>query len=125
MSFNAQEFTALIAETKHIVLAAVRDNLYTRYSFAIDDIVQETYLRAYRGLTKNQFRAEAKFSTWLYTIARNETYRMNQKLRRQELGLLDLVAALQQYAYNPDQHSLIPEIRRFIAGLSVKHKPIF
>ncbi len=34
-----------------------------------DDLAQETFLRAWRGL--NGFRAEAKFSTWLTRIAWN------------------------------------------------------
>lgn len=33
------------------------------------DVVQETYLRAYRGL--KQFRGDAQFSTWLYRITAN------------------------------------------------------
>jgi RNA polymerase sigma-70 factor (ECF subfamily) len=33
------------------------------------DVVQETYLRAYRGLRR--FRGEARFSTWLYRITAN------------------------------------------------------
>ena len=31
-----------------------------------------------------KFREESKLSTWLYTIARNESYRMNEKLMREE-----------------------------------------
>lgn len=34
---------------------------------------------------KNQFRQESKLSTWLYTIARNESLRMNDKLRKEEV----------------------------------------
>src|SRR5687768_17894538 len=33
------------------------------------DVVQEAYLRAYRGLDK--FRGDAQFSTWLYRITAN------------------------------------------------------
>ncbi|MEM9712053.1 MAG: sigma-70 family RNA polymerase sigma factor [Actinomycetota bacterium] len=33
------------------------------------DVVQETYLRAYRAITK--FRGDAQFSTWLYRITAN------------------------------------------------------
>lgn len=33
------------------------------------DVVQETYLRAYRGLRR--FRGDAQFSTWLYRITAN------------------------------------------------------
>src|SRR5947209_17721063 len=33
------------------------------------DVVQEAYLRAYRGLRR--FRGDARFSTWLYRITAN------------------------------------------------------
>ncbi len=33
------------------------------------DVVQEAYLRAYRGL--NRFRGDAQFSTWMYRITAN------------------------------------------------------
>jgi RNA polymerase sigma-70 factor (ECF subfamily) len=33
------------------------------------DVVQETYLRAYRGL--DRFRGDARFTTWLYRITAN------------------------------------------------------
>jgi RNA polymerase sigma-70 factor (ECF subfamily) len=35
----------------------------------VEDIAQETFIRAYRAL--GQFRGEAKFYTWLYRIAVN------------------------------------------------------
>ncbi|TSC94849.1 MAG: RNA polymerase sigma-70 factor, ECF subfamily [Candidatus Berkelbacteria bacterium Athens1014_28] len=37
----------------------------------IDDIVQETFIKAYRSL--NIFDTDLKFSTWIYQIARNAT----------------------------------------------------
>jgi RNA polymerase sigma-70 factor (ECF subfamily) len=40
-----------------------------RDSDIVDDIVQETFIRAYRALP--QFRGEAQFYTWLYRIAIN------------------------------------------------------
>ena len=36
---------------------------------ALDDLVQEVFLRAWKGLPK--FRQTAQFSTWLYRIAWN------------------------------------------------------
>jgi RNA polymerase sigma-70 factor (ECF subfamily) len=36
---------------------------------AAEDLLQETFLRVVRGA--NEWKASAKFSTWLYTIARN------------------------------------------------------
>ena len=34
-----------------------------------DDLAQETFVRAWRGLSR--FRGEARFGTWLYRIAYN------------------------------------------------------
>jgi RNA polymerase sigma-70 factor (ECF subfamily) len=42
-----------------------------------NDLVQETFLNAYRGL--KQFRGEAQLSTWLYTIASRVCIRMRRK----------------------------------------------
>ncbi len=79
-----KEFAEIVNTTKKIVLSAVSKHLAERFSFAIDDVVQETYLRAYRSLVGNKFRGESALSTWLYTIARNESLRMSSKLEREE-----------------------------------------
>jgi RNA polymerase sigma-70 factor, ECF subfamily len=41
------------------------------------DVVQETFLNAYRGL--KAFRGDAQLSTWLYTIASRVSHRMRRK----------------------------------------------
>jgi RNA polymerase sigma-70 factor (ECF subfamily) len=41
------------------------------------DVVQETFLNAYRGL--KDFRGDAQLSTWLYTIAARACMRMRRK----------------------------------------------
>jgi RNA polymerase sigma-70 factor (ECF subfamily) len=56
------------------------------------DLVQETFLNAYRGL-KN-FRGEARISTWLYTIASRACMRMRRKRKGEpehELSLDEFV----------------------------------
>ena len=58
--------------------------------------MQETYLRAYKALVNGKFREEAKLSTWLYTIARNEVYRMNEKLLREERKIEKASAKLKE-----------------------------
>ena len=45
-----------------------------------EDVAQETFVRAFRNLAS--FRAEAKFSTWLISIALNEA---RNRLRRQSV----------------------------------------
>src|SRR6185295_731328 len=79
-----EEFSTIVDNTKAIVLSAVEKNLFARFYHAIDDVVQETYLRGFRGLQKKQFEGRSALSTWLYAIARNESLRMNEKLMREE-----------------------------------------
>lgn len=78
------DFTTIVNDTKSYVLGAILKTLPEEYSHAIDDIVQETYIRAFNSLSKNKFRYDSKLSTWLFTIARNETLRMIDKLNREE-----------------------------------------
>ncbi len=79
-----KEFSEIINSTKGTVLSAIQKNIDERFYHSIDDIVQETYIRAYRSLVKNKFRGDSSVSTWLYTIARNETLRLNKKLGKEE-----------------------------------------
>ena len=46
----------------------------------VEDIAQETFIRAYRALP--QFRGEAQFYTWLYRIAVNTAKKALMQLRR-------------------------------------------
>src|SRR5437764_7925319 len=45
------------------------------------DVVQDAYLRAWRGIGK--FRGEAAFSTWMYRITANAAASLMHKRRRQ------------------------------------------
>ena len=82
---NECEFAAIVKDTKSIVLAAIEKNLIATYYHFIDDVAQETYLRAYRALYKGNFKGDSSLSTWLYAIARNEAKRMNLKLSKEEI----------------------------------------
>jgi RNA polymerase sigma-70 factor (ECF subfamily) len=53
-----------------------------------EDVVQETLLRAWRGIRR--FRRRSQFSTWLYRIAVNESSRANQQnARRPDVVVLE------------------------------------
>ncbi len=59
---------------------------------AAKDLVQETFLNAYRGFDK--FRGEARISTWLYTIASRACLRMKRKRKgepERELSLDEFI----------------------------------
>ena len=54
------------------------------------DVVQEAYLRAWKGLRR--FRGDARFSTWLYRITANAAFTQVQKRRRHRAAPLEEVA---------------------------------
>lgn len=59
---------------ERLIARMVRDN------DLVQDIAQETFLRAYRALP--QFRGEAQFYTWLYRIAVNTAKKFLMDMRR-------------------------------------------
>jgi len=54
------------------------------------DVVQESYLRAWKGIRR--FRGEAQFSTWMYRITANTASSWSSRSRRQRTVHLDDVA---------------------------------
>jgi len=64
-----------------------------------NDVVQDTYVRAFRGLRR--FRGDAQFSTWLYRIASNCASSFTARRSRQRCDSLSEAGELIQT--NPDQ----------------------
>jgi RNA polymerase sigma-70 factor (ECF subfamily) len=54
------------------------------------DVVQEAYLRAWKGIRR--FRGDAQFSTWMYRITANTAATVSSKRRRQRTVHIDDVA---------------------------------
>jgi RNA polymerase sigma-70 factor (ECF subfamily) len=85
-----------------------------------EDVVQETFLRAYRGLEK--FRGESSLKTWLYAIALNRArarYGALSRLRglfsRASHDRKDPFAAMDEVSdpgATPEQHAVMREQRR-------------
>lgn len=57
----------------------------------VQDIAQETFIRAYRAL--GQFRGEAQFYTWLYRIAVNTAKKQLMELKRDPLVLMSAMSS--------------------------------
>ena len=53
------------------------------------DVVQETYLRAWKGIRR--FRGDAQFTTWLYRITANAASTYVSRRRRQRTEPLDTI----------------------------------
>lgn len=117
------EFTEIVSSTREIVLSAIEKNLAERFSYAIDDVAQETYFRAYKALKKDQFRQESKLSTWLYTIARNESLRMNDKLRKEEDFLISHTD-LNENSKRLNSQEMIGTLRALLVKIPDKYRKV-
>lgn len=83
---DAQMFSQLVARYEKLVFSF----LLSKYSdvYEIEDVVQDTFLKAYRHL--NSYDCERKFSSWLLTIARNLLFDSRKKNSR-NVASTDLV----------------------------------
>ncbi|HNX22476.1 MAG TPA: sigma-70 family RNA polymerase sigma factor [Spirochaetota bacterium] len=123
---NERDFAEIVKRTKKTVLSAIEKNMAPRFYHAIDDVAQETYIRAYNGLIKNSFRGDSSLETWLYKIAKNESLRMNHKLTREEekaIKARENNSLVQKpdsgdTAYLHDHLMLLPEKYRSVLTLS-------
>ncbi len=97
---NDSDFEKIFHLTKRAVLGAVNRYLSRRFLSAADDVVQESYLRAYKRLTKSDITDMDRICSYMYTIAKNECFRMNEKLSRDEAKARKLMDG--QRWHNPD-----------------------
>ena len=78
---------------------------------AADDVTQEAFVRVYRFLPR--YRGDARFSTWLFSIARNcalDELRRVERRRR-------LSGELQTHEARPGDHGVRLEVAEALAGL--------
>ena len=88
-----------------------------------DDVMQETFLKAWAAL--DQFKGEAKVSTWLYRIATNESLSFLSR-RRSSVALedTDVERTLQSDPYF-DGDELQLQLQKAIATLPDKQRLVF
>ena len=121
------DFERFVEDTKGIVLAAVRRYLPPDLLHAIDDVVQETYLRAYRGMGSAVFSGENSNHNWLYTIAKNESLRTVGKAARENESIKLLAEELASKTTLAPEHfgEEITLIRETISILPEKYRNVF
>lgn len=90
----------------------------------LDDLVQEVFLRAWKGLPK--FRQTAKFSTWLYRIAWNVASDQRQAAAkgRSQLEVLSQHAPLQQNPVDVMHLHYQDLVQRGLVKLSLEHRTV-
>ena len=85
-----------------------------------EDAVQETLMRAYRGL--GRFRGDACFRTWLFAIGDNQCHTLAHRRSRHLLtdhlrSLAELHEAARSPCNGPDEEGSIKLVREILAGL--------
>jgi RNA polymerase sigma factor (sigma-70 family) len=94
-----------------------------------EDVVQETYIRAFTHLS--EFRAEARLSTWLTRITLNEALgRRRQRRPTVDMKALEAMAAPSSaHQLGPEQAAALADIRRLlersISGLPEHYRIVF
>ncbi len=90
----------------------------------LDDLVQDVFLRAWRGLPK--FRQTAKFSTWLYRIAWNVASDYRQSAARGRTQLQELTKQAPMRQESPDVMHLHYQdlVQRGLSELSAAHRTV-
>ena len=85
-----------------------------------EDVVQETFLRAYRQLSR--YEARASFSTWLYRIAANYALdlmrvrrRHEEKRRRDSSESRDLLETIAESRPGPDRALYADEVNKSVS----------
>lgn len=90
----------------------------TLNEFDADDVVQETFLRAYRSL--GRFDGRSEFGTWIYRIAVNCSLDLQRaKGKRAEIGTSDeegdgLAATLAAQDPTPERVALSGQVRQIV-----------
>lgn len=94
---DQRAFRELIERHHAMAFAAVRAVMGDRDD--VQDVMQVVYLKAYQGLAG--FRGDARFSTWLYQIARREALDVCSR-RRVEFADIETVEVAASAHHSPD-----------------------
>lgn len=105
--------------------ARVRSTLYQLCGEnALDDLVQEVFIKAWRGLPR--FRQQAQFSTWLYRIVWNvaSDYRQRQAKQRAQLEVLQQTAEADFRSADVMHLHYQDLVQRGLQSLSLEHQAV-
>jgi len=110
-------FVCLIEQYRRLVLSLAFQ--MTGSTADMDDLAQETFLRAYRNL--NGFRGDASFKTWLVRIVMNlsSNYRRSQRAHSdaERAGALDFMPPPQGAESQMLSAELRAKVRQVVADL--------
>src|SRR5213595_4141299 len=83
----------------------------------VDDLVQETFIRAFRGV--DRFRGHCQFRTWLLTIGGNVLKDFGRRAARRKV--VPLEEAVRDRTGNPHDHAEAREAEELLAAGLQRH----
>lgn len=103
-----QEFVAEINKNRNIIC-----EVYNTYAvnYSEQDLFQEIILETWKSI--NNFKKNCKFSTWLYTIARNKCISIMRK-QRQMPEIISLEPYHEAIADSSNANEMIKQLRQAI-----------
>ncbi len=120
---NNQAFRVLAERYHGLIYSAVRGILGDHQE--VDETVQNAIIKIYRGLSR--FRGDAKFSSWVYRIARNESLTTLSKQRTNQVSL-SCIADLGHRQDDAEaaywQQVTDRNLEAAMAGISEKHRMV-
>jgi len=75
----------------------------------VEDVIQETFLRVYKGIKR--FKGDALLSTWIYKIAINVCKDMLNRRKRKAVELMDSQEMLDWMHYNTAKERHLDDLR--------------
>ena len=114
----------IIGNTKKVVLSAIKNYLHEENYEYIDDVTQEVYFRVYKSLKRGKFREQSKLSTWIYIIAKNESFRLNAKIKKQNQLNLKIVEQYQNNETDNFETNSKLSLLDFISKLPIKYQSL-
>jgi RNA polymerase sigma-70 factor (ECF subfamily) len=117
---DERAFRDLVERHHAMAYAAVRAVLGDRDE--VQDVMQMVYLKAYQGLAS--FRGDARFSTWLYQIARREALDVSSK-KRIETADIDEVEVAAPAHHAPDRGLAENSEREWIGAALGELEPVY
>jgi len=94
---NQKAFRAIVERHHATAYSVVRAILGNRDD--VEDVLQNVYIKVYRGLAG--FRGDARLSTWIYQIARNEAINAARR-RRPDAQPIEEIAVPAPESANPE-----------------------
>jgi RNA polymerase sigma-70 factor (ECF subfamily) len=123
---DARAFEALLVKYQRRIARHV--GRYVKLAGDVEDVVQETFIRAYRGLSA--FRGQSTFYSWLYRIATNTALTHLQRAPREVLlgddSAEDRADAFEpgiSDAEQPDRALMAKQIAEIVQQALAKLKP--